>query len=478
MPARWAAGTPVTRDEAVTLDGDAPPRADGEEGHRRLVEQLGRLGAPKLEPRAEARLLELLADCLGVGLAGRATTVGEQVHSLFGSSPAPWDAALALGTRVHALDFDDTHEPSLCHTAAALVPALVSLAVERGCGGHALLRAYALGLRTVSFLSPLGPALNQKGVHSTGSLGGLASAAACAWLLTEDPERAADAMEIAALLVSGLGVAFGSDCKPLQAGHAAEVGVRAGLLAAARVSCPRNAPFGPRGLYRLWLGPGTPEPHWGASGEGAVFEVAVKPYPSCFLTHGTIDSILALRHQVAGASAIEHVQLAVNPMAATLADKTVLGAPHDAKFSLRYCALAALGDGRVTLDTFDAPAQARLTGGVDQWRSWSSRFEVRADPQVPMVAAELRIRTADGRTLEAKIGAQRGSPERPLSRPEIVEKFLANASPALGEAAAERLLAAIWDLPAAGDVSGCRELAAACGPGPLWSRRPDLATAG
>ncbi len=448
------------------------------ESHAQIVEQLSRLGAAGPDAAVEARLLDLIVDATGVGLAGGGTRVSAQVGDLFGSSGHPWDAALTLGTRMHALDFDDTHEPSLCHTAAALLPALFALAFDRQLAGGPLLRAYDLGLRTAAFLSPCGTAINAAGGHSTGVVGGLASAAACAWLLTEDPERAADAVEIASLLVSGLGVAFGTDCKPLQAGHAAEVGVRAALLAETGVSCPRSGPFGPRGLFSLWLGPGAPEPRWGTDGTGAAFDVAVKPYPSCFLTHGSIDAMLELRPQLEGAEAVERVELTVSPMADALANKTVLASPNDAKFSLRYCTLAALTEGRVTLDTFAPTVQQHLAGRHEEWARWSSRVEVRAESGVPVVACELRVRTVDGRTLHAATTAQRGSPGRPLSRREIVDKFIANAATAVGTDATGRLLDALWALPGTPNVARSEEIAAACGTGPLWSRAAGLVPAG
>jgi 2-methylcitrate dehydratase PrpD len=456
-------------------NGSSPVR-DPSDGHQRIVDQLARLAAAEPGELERERLLDLIVDAIGVALVGTQTRVGTQLESLLHASEQPWDTALRLGASMHALDFDDTHEPSLCHTATALLPALLSLSHQRERSGADLLRAYDLGLRTVSFLSPLGPAVNEMGVHSTGTVGGLASAAACAWLLSEDAERAAEAMEIAAVLVSGLGVAFGTDCKPIQAGHAAEVGVRAAVLAECGVNAPRDALLGPRGLFPLWLGEATPAPRWGADGDGAVHEVAVKPYPSCFLTHGTIDNMLELRPSLEAAAPIQRIELVVSTMAATLADKTILASANDAKFSLRYCALAALRDGRVTLDTFNPAAQGRLAGEGDTWRRWADGFQVHAERSVPVTAAELRVHTADGRTLGTSTAAQRGSPGRPLTRDEIVAKFAANASACLDEAATRRLLDEIRALPGAVSVSRCPELGAACGLGALGSP-PQPATA-
>src|SRR6185437_1719157 len=141
-----------------------------------------------------------------------------------------------------------------------------------------------------------GPGLNAAGAHSTAILGSLGAAAACGWLMTHSMEATADAVELAGLLAAGLGQAFGSDGKPLQAARASEIGVRAALFAAAGLTAPRGAAFGDRGVLALWLGgDAVARLRWGDACSGAAERVAIKPYPSCFLTHSTIDGVLALR---------------------------------------------------------------------------------------------------------------------------------------------------------------------------------------
>ena len=66
----------------------------------------------------------------------------------------------------------------------------------------------------------------------------------------------------------------------------------------------------------------------------------------------------------------------------------------------------------------------------------------------------VRIRLRDGRTLEADFPHQRGGPENPLSRQEVLEKFRENAGRALPEEALEALEHTILALDDQHDVRG------------------------
>lgn len=435
-------------------------------GHHRLERLFARFTSTPLSPAVEARLLDLLLDGLGVGLAGRHTSVGAVADRLLGQGQSPWDQAMAQGMRMHALDFDDTHEPSLCHTGAAILPGLMALAAANSRSGADLLRAYDVGLRTVDFLAPYGPLVNEMGVHSTGLLGALGAAAACSWLVSGDHQVVAAAVEMAALMASGLGAAFGTDCKPVQAGRAAEVGVRATLLAAAGLSTPCDAVIGPRSLFSLWLHGTLPDLDWESDHAEAALNVAVKAYPACFLTHGVVDDFLELRAtlDLTDPDAIREVRVTVHPIAKQLADKIELIAPNDGKFSLRYCALAALRDGEVGLPTFSQPATERLFEAAGGWPRWAGAFRVRTDRRLPVCAASVEVETGDGRTASAETRAQRGSLGRPMRRSDIVKKFLSNAGP-VAEAEAEQVLGEVWSLPDATSVGGLSAIVRAAGVG-------------
>jgi 2-methylcitrate dehydratase PrpD len=405
----------------------------------------------------DPRLRDLLVDALGVALAGRDEPVSVAAASLAAGSTAAWDRAWLHGVHMHALDFDDTHERSLCHTAVALLPGLIALAVDRRLPAQRLFDAYLLGLRVVDFLAPVGPRFNEMGLHSTGLVGTLAAAAASSWLLDGDSDTGAAAMEFAALTAAGLGAAFGTEAKPIQAARAAEAGLRAALFAAHRVGPPHGAVMGRRGLVALWLGEDAVESlPWGTPRPEAVAQVAMKPYPSCFLTHSTIDAILAIREelQIRDESAVVAVEVTAHPVAIALADKAELRSATDAKFSLRYCAREALLRGVPVVKSFSDDSWHSVTASPDRWSSWVDRFEVVSDRGLPTVGAHVRVRTTDGKTSARTVLAPHGSAADPMSSAEVDAKFRANCARALSEDRIEAAIAALRSLEGGDDLAG------------------------
>jgi 2-methylcitrate dehydratase PrpD len=460
----------MTNVDVPTLD--SRDVMSGGDRHAALVDQIRLFATTGADDRIP-RLLDLMLDGVGVAVAGRTAHAGSVAASVFGAAATPWDAAWLHGMQMHALDFDDTHEPSLCHTATALLPGLLALGRAHRRSGRDLLDAYDLGIRFVDVASACGPALNTAGAHSTAILGSLGSAAACGWLLTHDADMTADAVEVAALLAAGLGAAFGTDGKPLQAARASEIGVRAATFVAAGLNAPRGAAFGDQGVLALWLGVDAPNTvRWGDECAGAAGLVAIKPYPSCFLTHSTIDGTLSLRRSLDlhGAANVKRMSIEVHPLAAQIADKTSLGA-ENAKFSLRYCALAAITDERVNVDTFGTATQQRLVDDAGSFESWVSRVSVRTDPAAPALAARISLQTADGRERAITVEAPRGSRSEPLTRDDVIAKFRDNASGQYDTNSVQRLLDDVMGMPTAPDIAAVELLTSACtaaAPSTLW----------
>lgn len=424
---------------------------------RRLADQLALL-RPSGEP--EPRLIDLLVDALGVAVAGRAEPVSVAAASISAGRSAS-ERAWLHGVQMHALDFDDTHEASLCHTAVALLPGLIALGLEHGLPAQRLFEAHLLGLRVVDFLAPVGPRFNEMGLHSTGLVGTLAAAAAASWLLDRDPATAAAAMEFGAITAAGLGVAFGTDAKPIQAARASEAGVRAADLAGRGVGPPPGAVAGRRGLVALWLGEeAVASLRWGLPADDAVVQVSMKPYPSCFLTHSTIDAVLSIREELGlrEESEVATIEVVAHPVALGLADLVELRGPTDAKFSLRYCAREALRRGTPVVNSFSEASWRAAVAAPDAWSRWVDRFSVRDDRSLPSVGAHVSVRTVDGRTAARSVMAPHGSAADPLSAAEVDAKFISNCAAVLGGDAASAALARLRALTANDDLVSIAEL--------------------
>jgi 2-methylcitrate dehydratase PrpD len=134
------------------------------------------------------------------------------------------------------------------------------------------------------------------------------------------------------------------------------------------------------------------------------------------------------------------VSLVLEPANAKTAPRT----EYEGKFSLQYSTAAMLVHGRVGVQTYTAealadPATLELAKRV--------RYETKDYPTYPAAfPGGVRIRTRDGRTLEADFPYQQGGPENPMSADEVRGKFRENALLALSADAVDALEAAVLGL--------------------------------
>ena len=408
--------------------------------------------------RAAAR--DAVQDTVGVALAGAGEPAARIVQrvaqvdagpgacSVLGTdlTAGPTWAALANGTAAHALDFDDMCWVSLAHPSAPLVAAGLAAGEASGASGRELLDAYVVGFEVECALGVvMNPNHYEQGWHCTSTIGAIGAAAAAARVLGLDAETTGRALSIAASEACGLKENFGTMVKPLQGGLAARNGVLAALLARESFTASAHAIDGPQG-FLVAMGSAGRDAEKAIDPLGRRWEIVeggitVKLYPSCAATHPTIDTLIDLRREHGiDPAAVEAVEIDVDPVTPTVLihDRPTSGL--EGKFSLHYCAAAALASGRVGIDTFEedamrTPAAARLVPLVT----------MRADDRLgrespPLTEARVTVRLAGGRTLERFVRGARGYPAQPASRDELDAKFTACARRAVpAEAAAAAL---------------------------------------
>jgi 2-methylcitrate dehydratase PrpD len=81
------------------------------------------------------------------------------------------------------------------------------------------------------------------------------------------------------------------------------------------------------------------------------------------------------------------------------------------------------------------------------------RIEVVRDGAIPTIAAEVELRTTDGRTHRLSMAAARGSPANPMSDRDIEEKLRTIAGSSRPDYDVEPLIAAIWALDRSADAA-------------------------
>ena len=448
-----------------------------------LVVRLGHFAASLRETGlpddAAANVRDRILDVIGVALAARGEDAGRAtlglVRSQGGAAEATvWgerdrlpsaSAALVNGTHCHALDFDDTHLPSVLHPSASVVPAALAAAEAADASGARLMAAVAAGTEICIRLgmASYDPAIRnsiffENGLHATSICGALASAAAAAVLLDLDGDGIAHAMGIAASMGAGIIEAnrTGGSVKRIHCGWAAHAGVSAAQLAMHGLTGPPTVLEGRFGFYRAYSE--------GRFDTGAVvgelgerwdlLRVWYKPYPTNHFTHAGIDAALALVAGGVDPADIEALELGVpQPVLRTIAQPPDLKArptsPYTARFSGPFCVAAALVGGGglgVYLDDFTGetirdPERRRLAGLVTCFAD-----EEATDSFPHEFPGVLRARLRDGSIMEHRVRHNRGGPGNPLLIEELGLKFRLNARHTLSPDAATAVHDAVISL--------------------------------
>lgn len=342
-------------------------------------------------------------------------------------------AALANGSLMRALDFDDTHPESLVHVSSVVVPAALAVGQETGSSGTDVLAAVIAGTEVCARIGAAAPGrFHAHGLDATSIAGPFGAAAAAGVLWGLSPEEITSAFGICASQSSGL-LAYlgdGSHTMALHAGWASAAGVVAADLARRGMSGPTSVLDGPRGIYDALLQNEDPDRERLVRGLGTSWEtarIAIKPYAASHFVHAFMDA--AIRAGVKWGD-IEEIECLVAPAVIDIVCEPRAPRLHPesaatARASLPFAVATAIVGGRAGLDLFgdEARADRRIL-------TLAERIRHIPDPTLPFPASfggRLRIHTRAGRTIEIDEEINRGHPDRPLSDDQVREKFLTNA---------------------------------------------------
>ncbi|GAB2921779.1 MmgE/PrpD family protein [Micromonospora polyrhachis] len=350
-------------------------------------------------------------------------------------------AALANGTLVHTLDFDDTHASGLVHATTVVLPAAFAVGEQVGATGRAVLDAAVVGYETVCRVAAAAPhGFHARGLHATMVAGVFSSAIVAARLLGHDAARTVDALGIAGSQAGGL-LAFlhsGASTKQLHPGFAAHAGILAARLAAAGASGPANVFDGPHGVYDA-LAAGTVDLASVTADLGTRWEttrIGIKPYPACQLSHAAIDAVgdamrrSGFRPGGFGPGDVAAIDVDVHPdsvptVCDTRRDLARPASPYAAKFSLPWSVAAAVVDGDLTTATYEPDSLGRPeVERVARLVRWHVTPTGGAAADAPGTA---RITLTDGSTITGSVPRSTGGPDNPLTDEQLVAKFHGNA---------------------------------------------------
>ena len=415
----------------------------------------------EIPPDVLERVKLSFLDGLGVCLRGTTFPWTKMVHEVVseeggnglaslwgtGTRTSLTNAVLFNSTAGHAFEMDDIHKESIIHPNSLAVPIVLALAEADPSlsGGDiigALTLSYEVGLR-IGNAATISLFLN--GFHPQGTSGAFVAAAAAGKLLRLDALQMQHAFGIAGSMGAGLMAAQeGAMVKRLHAGRAAQSGMLAALLARRGFT---GIPDIIEASYGGFLSSfsRTPNPARLVAGLGNDWEagkVGFKMYPNVTSIHSALDGLRSiLIEENITASQIDEIHVGCGHMtfvhtAWQYQPAGITGAQMNMYYGLSVMARRQnISASDYSEDAIADPENLALV----------PRIKIAVDPEIESRgpafrhAARLAVLTTDGRTIRREVWHRRGSPENPVSRQEVEEKFFANVSSLLSVKAAERL---------------------------------------
>jgi len=413
------------------------------------------------------RTEDLMLDTLGSILAGSSAravqsiahladmmgpTSGPSENMVTRKTTSPLFAAMVNAASAHMVEQDDVHNGSVFHPAAVVFPPAIATAQALGRSGRELLAAcvagYEVGIRVGEFLGRS----HYKIFHTTGTAGTLAAAAAVGRLLNLTEEQMLDAFGSAGTQAAGLWefLRDAADSKQLHTAKAAANGLTAAYLAQDGFTGARAILEGAQGMAAGMSSDADPARLTDQLGtRWTVLETSFKFHASCRHTHPAADALQTLMREhglqaddIASVVARVH-QGAIDVLGPVVDPATV----HQSKFSMgTVLALIALHQ-RAGLADFDAGLEDEAV------KRFRERVTMELDDEVDTAyparwIGKVRVRTVDGRQIDARVDEPKGDPGNTLSRPEIEDKVrrLGTYRHAATAAQVQSIIDGIWGL--------------------------------
>ena len=413
---------------------------------------------PGVVEAAKIAILDGVANMVAGSVQELADIIGRYVRDAGGSPQSsvvgwgyqtnPPAAAFANGVFGHCLDYEIQGFPPT-HGTSSCLPSALALAEFHHIPGERVLTAYVLGWEIQGRLREASAPATRPGYHPPGLVGPLGGAAASARTLGLDAEQTLMALGIAASRTGGLTANTGTMVKSTHPGNAARMGAEAAILAGMGYTASDEALESPVGYAAALFGG---EFNWDvATGAlGASWRLInpgfdIKRFPAQVYMQNAIEAALNLRQQHGiDPGNIEHVTIRRRGRGHSgPAPRSGL----DGKFSVEYCAAAALLDGQVGIDTFTdarrfSPDMEDMLGRIS------------VEPEGPESGATQAVAVLrDGAAISAECSAFTGSAANPMSRDQRLDKVRDCFRRALSDADAERVLEMLENLERLDDVA-------------------------
>src|SRR5499427_7446777 len=366
----------------------------------------------------------IIAQARRTSASGKSSILGA------GGAPVqPTAAALANGAMTHAFELDSLTKPdSGSHPGATVFTAALAVAQDRGLSGRDLLTAFVAGCEVMFRIGHATKHSNEaRGFHAPGTTGPFGAAVATGRLMGLDAPKMTNALGVAGSCAGGLlefaHAGNGAMVKRLHMGRAAEGGVLAASLAADGFTGPTSVLEGEYGFLRVFCTDwDVAELTRGFGTDYFTLDIMLKRYACHITAHNPVEATLELRN--------EHKFTAADVAAITIAGNERMAktnnipAPGDmmmAQYSIPFSVALSLYRDPIDPRSFD-DAAVRDRAILDL----ASRTKMVVTPGQDRrdLAATVSVVLKDGREVSRQVTSFKGTPERPLARAELREKYL------------------------------------------------------
>jgi len=430
---------------AQALNQPLPPEV-AEKARQHILDTIAAMmSGTRLKPGQLA-----IAYVSGLGGVPQSTVVGTRLLT------SAVQAALANGMLAHADETDDSHAPSRTHPGCAVVPAALAVAESTHASGERLIRAVVLGYDVAARVNyALGPDALAAASHSTHSIGGTFGAGAAAGaLLGLDDWQARYLLSFCAQQASGVGCHVRDPHHIEKAfdfgGMPARNGVTAATMVAAGMTGVDDVFSGERNFIHAYAL--EPDLEQLSDQLGQRFEILstnIKKWPVGSPAQAALDALTSLMESDHfGPGDIETMEVHLPSRSA----RTVDNAPAP-NLNVQHLLAMLLLDGKLTFDSIHDVDRMQNQAILELRRKIELLGSEELAHARPRRQAIVTIRTRDGRSLSKRAIAVRGTPDNPMTQPEIEAKAFDLIEPVLGARRTEALIEAIRTIESVADVA-------------------------
>jgi 2-methylcitrate dehydratase PrpD len=355
-------------------------------------------------------------------------------------------ATMLNGFLITAVSMCDVYRPTATHLQPVIVSPVLAIAERDGASGRDLLVALVSGFETaVRIAAGIDYAAFRKaGWHGPGTIGPFGAAAAVGRLRGFSPDTMATAFGLAGSQSAGTFAAWGTPSVKFHQFRGALSGLMAALLAEQDFVATREfLTAADGGFYPTYCGGSAREA--ASAGLGSHWEmqqIALRPWPTSAASQGVVTALFDLLHKHdLKAEHIERLRLHVSPACRDgYANRRTFNGKWEASASIHFTAAVVLYDRTLWMEQFERYADPKLQHFARE------RVELVGDPALRAEQARVEAHMKDGAVLSAQCNASKGTPENPMTRADIEDKFRRAAAGRIGEAQLRFVLDAISHL--------------------------------